>query len=90
MLVQWTYSSIELRRKQCRRVRVVILHVPPCVVYATLNTRKLWSQRPHSVAPEVAAPRHGNARNVHGVSGCRTPDKHVIPLHPVRIDIKFL
>lgn len=47
-----------------------------------LNTRKLWSPRPHCVAPEVVAPRHAGAWNVREVA-CPCTNELAIPSHLV-------
>lgn len=65
------FKHVELRRKQCQRMRVVILHVAPCCLCLTLASCGRCDRT--GVAPEVVAPRHGNAWNVREVG-----DPHIL------------
>lgn len=86
LLQRILFKHIELRRKQHRHVRVVILHAALHVVYTALNTRKLRPRQPHDVAPEVAAHRdtvtHGMSAKVGGPGA--PVNELAIPPRPAR------
>lgn len=70
-------------------MRVIILHVAPRCLCLTLASCGRSDRT--GVAPEVVAPRHGNAWNVREVGGPRTPTNELrcsVASRP--LDIKFL
>lgn len=70
-------------------MRVVILHVAPRCLYLTLASCGRSDRT--GVAPEVVAPRHGNAWNVREVGGPCTPTNEPVASRRIpSADVKFL